>query len=77
MGLRALRNNPRGRRRPAENENRSDQINVILKEPKTKARLTELDGSVLSASPANFGKLIAAKTEKWGKVIRAANIKAE
>jgi hypothetical protein len=42
-----------------------------------KARLTDLGGTVRAGSPAEFGKLIAEETEKWGKVIRAANIKAE
>lgn len=42
-----------------------------------KARLADLDGIVLAGSPADFGKLIAAETEKWGKVIQAARIKAE
>ena len=42
-----------------------------------KARLAELGGTVLPGSPADFGKLVADETEKWGKVIRAANIKAE
>jgi hypothetical protein len=42
-----------------------------------KARLVDLGGTVLALSPADFGKLIADDTEKWGKVIRAANIKAE
>jgi len=42
-----------------------------------KARLAELGGVVLPGSPAQFGKLIAEETEKWAKVIRAANIKAE
>jgi hypothetical protein len=32
---------------------------------------------VLAGSPADFGRLIAEETEKWGKVIRAANIKAD
>ena len=41
-----------------------------------KARLADLGGTVLAGSPADFGKLIADETEKWGKVIRAANIKA-
>jgi hypothetical protein len=36
-----------------------------------------LGGVPLGGSPADFGKLIADETEKWGKVIRAANIKAE
>jgi hypothetical protein len=42
-----------------------------------KARLADLDGTVLGGSPADFGKLIAKEIEKWGKVIRAANIKLE
>ena len=42
-----------------------------------KARFADLGGTVLSGSPGEFGKLIADETEKWGKVVRAANIKAE
>jgi len=40
-------------------------------------QLAELGGTVLVGSPADFGKLIAEEIEKWGKVIRAANIKPE
>jgi tripartite-type tricarboxylate transporter receptor subunit TctC len=53
------------------------EINGGLADPKMKAHLAELGGIVLEGSPADFGKLIAADTEKWGKVIRAANIKVE
>jgi tripartite-type tricarboxylate transporter receptor subunit TctC len=53
------------------------EINAGLADPKLKARLADLGGMVLAGSPADFGKLIADETEKWGKVIRAANIKAE
>jgi tripartite-type tricarboxylate transporter receptor subunit TctC len=53
------------------------EINAGLVDPKFKARLADLGGTVLALSPANFGKLIADETEKWGKVIRAANIKPE
>jgi tripartite-type tricarboxylate transporter receptor subunit TctC len=53
------------------------EINAALADPKTKTRLADLGGIMLSGSPADFGKLIAEDTEKWGKVIRAANIKAE
>ena len=53
------------------------EINAALADPKFKARLADLGGSVLAGSPADFGKLIADETEKWGKVIRAANIKPE
>jgi len=55
----------------------NQEINGILADPKAKARLAELGGTVLAGSPADFGKLIAEETEKWGKVIRAANIRAE
>jgi tripartite-type tricarboxylate transporter receptor subunit TctC len=62
---------------PAEIIDRlNKQINASFVDPKTKARLADL-GTVLSGSPADFGKLIADETEKWGKVIRAGNIKAE
>jgi tripartite-type tricarboxylate transporter receptor subunit TctC len=53
------------------------EINAGLANPKIKARLADLGGEVLALSPADFAKLIADETEKWGKVIRAANIKAE
>jgi tripartite-type tricarboxylate transporter receptor subunit TctC len=53
------------------------EINAALADPKIKARLADLGGAVLALSPADFGKLIADETEKWGKVIRAANIKPE
>jgi tripartite-type tricarboxylate transporter receptor subunit TctC len=53
------------------------EINAALADPKIKARLADLGGTVLPGSPPDFGKLIADETEKWGKVIRAANIKPE
>ena len=53
------------------------EINAGFADPKIKARFADLGGMALSGSPADFGKLIAEETEKWGKVIRAANIKAE
>jgi tripartite-type tricarboxylate transporter receptor subunit TctC len=53
------------------------EINAALADPKMKARLADLGGTVLPGSPAEFGKHIVAETEKWAKVIRAANIKAE
>jgi tripartite-type tricarboxylate transporter receptor subunit TctC len=52
------------------------EINAGLANPKLKARLAELGGTALPGSAADFGKLIVDETEKWGKVIRAANIKA-
>src|SRR5262245_21826577 len=53
------------------------EINAGLADPKIKARLSDLGGRPLAGSPADFGKLIAEETEKWGKVVRAANIKPE
>ena len=41
-----------------------------------KARLADFGGTVFALSPADFSKFIADETEKWGKVIRALNIKA-
>jgi tripartite-type tricarboxylate transporter receptor subunit TctC len=53
------------------------EINAALADQKIKARLADLGCTPLVGSPADFGKLIADETEKWAKVIRAANIKAE
>jgi tripartite-type tricarboxylate transporter receptor subunit TctC len=50
-------------------------INAGLADTKIKARLGQMGGTALPGSPAEFGQLIAADTEKWGKVIRAAHIK--
>src|SRR5262245_16638369 len=55
----------------------NEEINAGLADPKIKARLADLGGTPLVGSPADFGKLIADDTEKWGKGIRAANIKPE
>jgi tripartite-type tricarboxylate transporter receptor subunit TctC len=51
--------------------------NAALTDSKVKARLADFGGTVFALSPADFGKFIAQETEKWSKVIRAANIKAE
>jgi tripartite-type tricarboxylate transporter receptor subunit TctC len=49
--------------------------NAGLADPRIKARFAELGATTLAGSPAEFGKLIASETEKWGRVIRAANIR--
>jgi tripartite-type tricarboxylate transporter receptor subunit TctC len=53
------------------------EINAALTDPKIKARFAVLGWTALGGEPADFAKLIADETEKWGNVIRAANIKAE
>jgi tripartite-type tricarboxylate transporter receptor subunit TctC len=53
------------------------EINASLADPKLKARLADLGGTVLAGSPADFAKLIAEETEKWAKVIKSAGIKPE
>ena len=55
----------------------NNEINAALADPQFKARFSDLGASVFPGSPADFGKLIIEETEKWGKVIRAANIKPE
>jgi len=53
------------------------EVNAALADARIKARLADLGSVPMPMSPADFGKLIAAETEKWGKVVRAANIKAD
>jgi tripartite-type tricarboxylate transporter receptor subunit TctC len=66
------------RNTPAEIVDKLNQeINAALADARMKARLAELGGTVIVGSPADFGNLIAEETEKWAKVIRPANIKAE
>jgi tripartite-type tricarboxylate transporter receptor subunit TctC len=66
------------RNTPAEIVNKlNKEVNAALDDPKMKARLADLGGTPLPGSPVQFGKLIAEETEKWGEVIRAANIKPQ
>ena len=53
------------------------EINAALANPKINAQLADVGGMALAVTPADFGKLIADETEKWGKVVQAAGIKAE
>jgi tripartite-type tricarboxylate transporter receptor subunit TctC len=55
----------------------NQETNAALADPKIKARMAESGGNALAGSPADLAKLIADETDKWAKVIRAANIKAE
>jgi tripartite-type tricarboxylate transporter receptor subunit TctC len=72
FGLGAPKNTP-----PEIIDKLNKEINAGLDDPKIKARLEDLGGAPLVLSAAAFGKLIADETEKWGKVIRTANIKPD
>jgi tripartite-type tricarboxylate transporter receptor subunit TctC len=66
------------RNTPAEIINRlNSEINALLADPKMKMQLADLGATALASSPAEFGKPIADETDKWGKLVQAANIKAE
>lgn len=56
-------------------EKLNKEVNAALADPQMKARLADLGGTIIAGSPADFGKLIAAETVKWAKVIRTAKIK--
>ena len=71
-GIGAPRNTP-----PEIVERLNKELNAGLMDPDLKARLTDLGGAELPGSSADFGKLIVDETEKWAKVIKFANIKAE
>jgi tripartite-type tricarboxylate transporter receptor subunit TctC len=55
----------------------NEEINAALADPKMKARLADLGGTVLPGSPGDFGKLIADEIEKWAKVVRASGAQAD
>ena len=55
----------------------NEAISASLDNPKIKERLTELGGTLLQGSPADFGKLIADETEKWSKVVKFAGLKPQ
>ena len=53
------------------------EINAGLADPKIKARLVDLGGTVLTGSPADFGRLVSDDTEKWAKVVKFSGAKPD
>jgi len=53
----------------------NSEINAILADDVARARLAELGGQTFAGSPADFGRFIASETDKWGKVVRKADVK--
>jgi tripartite-type tricarboxylate transporter receptor subunit TctC len=72
LGIGAPKNTP-----PEIIQRLNKDINLALADPRVKERLADLSGTELVGSSADFGKLIAEETEKWAKVIKVANIKAD
>jgi tripartite-type tricarboxylate transporter receptor subunit TctC len=58
-------------------EKLNKEINAGLFDPKIKARFADMFATTIPGPPSDFGKLIDEETEKWGKVVRAANIKPQ
>jgi tripartite-type tricarboxylate transporter receptor subunit TctC len=72
FGIGAAKNTP-----PEIVDRLNKEINAGLADATIRARLIDLGATIFAVSPAEFGRFIADETEKWGKVIRAANIKPE
>jgi tripartite-type tricarboxylate transporter receptor subunit TctC len=53
------------------------EINATLADPKAKARIAEMGATLITGSPADFGKLVADETEKWGKVVKFSGARAD
>src|SRR6202140_5541904 len=55
----------------------NQEINAVLADPEVKKRLVELGGEPLIATPEDFGAMIAAETEKWGKVVTSSGLRVD
>jgi tripartite-type tricarboxylate transporter receptor subunit TctC len=55
----------------------NSEINAILAEPRMKTRVAEMGATLIAGSPADFGRLVADETEKWGNVVRFSGARAD
>jgi tripartite-type tricarboxylate transporter receptor subunit TctC len=55
----------------------NEEINIVLADPKMKARIADLGSTAFASSPADFGKFIAEETEKWAKVVKFSGAKLD
>jgi tripartite-type tricarboxylate transporter receptor subunit TctC len=53
------------------------EVNAVLVDPKVKAQIADLGGTVMTGSPAEFGKFVADETEKWARVVKFSGAKPE
>ena len=58
-------------------EKLNKEVNAVLADPKIKTRLAELGGMLIPGTSADFGKVVAAETDKWAKVIKAGGVTLE
>jgi tripartite-type tricarboxylate transporter receptor subunit TctC len=58
-------------------ERLNSDVNAALADPALRARIADIGGTALTGSPADFARLIAEETEKWGKVVRFSGAKPE
>jgi tripartite-type tricarboxylate transporter receptor subunit TctC len=58
-------------------ERLNKEINAALADPRIKARFADMSATPIPGSPSDYAKLVTAETEKWGRVVMTANIKAD
>jgi tripartite-type tricarboxylate transporter receptor subunit TctC len=72
LGIGAPKNTP-----PEVVDRLNKEMNAVLADPETRTRLTNVGSEPFSGSPADFGRFLAAETEKWAKVVNFAGLKVD